>query len=74
MTKVDDNISAQVAAAAKLFNLDALCARESFGSLFLFLLGYIFSMPNYEELGRYVDNECLALRDNAHGATTLFAW
>lgn len=47
---------------------------QLFGPLFLFLLGYFFSMQNYEELDRYVDNECLILRDNAHGATTLFAW
>ena len=44
------------------------------GPLFSFLLGYIFSMQNYEDLDRYVDNECFVLRENAHGATTLFAW
>ena len=75
MTKKCDNITAQVAADVKLFDFYALCEREMFGPLFLFLLGYFYTMQNYEELDRYIDNECLVLRAQiAHSATTLFAW
>ena len=56
MTKECDNITAQFAADAKLFNYEALCEHELFSSLFLLLLGYFYTMQNYEELERYLDN------------------